>query len=148
MYLDPEDQCSNDDLHEDLGENVDNEVMMIFLARQLCCDSLGGIKKVFELRDSIPVTEAAFALHAKYGMGELSVMYKYRSTRLPRMLATVLSEIQLYDPSKSWAIPDIQQQFRQFIRAFNTIIAPDNNGQERVSVDATPDSIMKSQTHE
>ena len=67
MYLDPEDQYNNDDLHEDLGENVDNEVMMIFLARQLCCDSLGGIKKVFELRDSIPITEAAFARHAKYG---------------------------------------------------------------------------------
>ena len=148
MYLDPEDQSSNDGLHEDLGENVDNEVMMIFLARHLYCDSLGGIKKVFELCDSIPITKAAFALHAKHGTGELSVMYKYRSTRLPRMLATVLSEIQLYGQSKSWAIPDIQQHFRQFIRAFNTIIAPDNNGQARVSVDATPDSIIQSQTHE
>jgi hypothetical protein len=32
MYLDPEDQYINDDLHEDLGENVGNEVMMICLA--------------------------------------------------------------------------------------------------------------------
>ena len=79
---------------------------------------------MFELRDSIPITEAAFARHAKYGQGELSEIYKYRSARLPRMLATVLSQIQLYGQSKSWAIADIEQQLRQFIHAFNTIIAP------------------------
>jgi hypothetical protein len=101
IYLDPDDQLSNDDLHEDLADNVDGEVMMTFLLRQLCCDSLGGIKKVFDMRDNRPITEAAFASHSKYGQGSPSDIYKFRSARLPRMLATVLSEIQLHGHSKS-----------------------------------------------
>ena len=66
IYLDPEDQSSNDDLHEDLPVNVDSEVMMTFLLRQVCCDSLGGIKKVFELRDNmqyLPATPSTVRAH-------------------------------------------------------------------------------------
>jgi hypothetical protein len=43
---------------------------------------------------------------------------------------------------------DIQQQSRKFIRAFNTIIAPGDSVTERVSVDATPDSIVHARTHD
>ena len=75
IYLDPDDQLSNDDLHEDLPDNVDSEVMMTFLLTQVCCDSLGGIKKVFDMRDNIPITEAAFANHTKYGQGSPSDIY-------------------------------------------------------------------------
>jgi hypothetical protein len=35
IYLDPDDLLNNDDLHEDLPENVDSEVMMTFLLRQV-----------------------------------------------------------------------------------------------------------------
>jgi hypothetical protein len=117
--------------------------MMTFLLRQVCCDSLGGIKKVFDSRDNIPITEAAFASHSKYGQGSPSDIYKFRSARLPRMLATVLSEIQLHGHSRSWSIADIQQQSKQFICYFNTIIAPGAAAAETVSEDATPESIMQ-----
>jgi hypothetical protein len=59
------------------------------------------------------------------------------------MLATVLSEIQLHGHSKSWSVADIQQQSKQFICYFNTIIAPGAAAAETVSEEATPESIMQ-----
>ena len=151
ISLDPEDLLNNDELHEDLPAHVDNEVMMTFLLRQVCCDCLGGIKKIFDVRDSIPLTDAAFASHPKYGQGSTGTLsrdiYKFRSARLPKMLATVLSEIQLHGHTKSWSIDDIQQQSVQFLRSFNTIIAPGDSTAATVSEDATPESIMLASTH-
>jgi len=151
ISLDPDDLLNNDELHEDLPAHVDNEVMMTFLLQQVCCDCLGGIKKIFEVRDSIPLTDAAFANHPKYGQGSAGTLsrdiHKFRSARLPKMLATVLSEIQLHGHTKSWAVDDIQQQLVQFLRSFNTIIAPGDSNAVTVSEDATPESIMMDSTH-
>ena len=99
------------------------------------------------MRDNIPITEAAFASHSKYGQGSADDVYKFRSARLPRMLATVLSEIQLHGHSKSWSVADIQQQSKQFLCSFNTIIAPGESTAETVSEDATPESIMQASAH-
>ena len=147
ISLDPDELLNNDELHEDLPAHVDNEVVMTFLLRQVCCDCLGGIKKIFDLRDSIPITGAAFDSHPKYGQGSAEDIYKFRSTRLPKMLATVLSEIQLHGTTKSWSINDIQQQSIRFLRSFNMIIAPGESTATTVSEDATPDSIMLASAH-
>jgi hypothetical protein len=93
------------------------------------------------MRDAIPIPVVCFAKHDKYGAEGMKLQYQYRAARLPRMLASTLSDLQSVGQANSRSQLDIKQQFEHFIIEFNTSIAP-IGGEHGVSVHATPDTIV------
>ena len=93
MFLGPNDEINQDELHENIPPQTDTEICMTYLAHQLLLDTQGGIKGILAMRDAIPIPVLCFAKHDKYGAEGMKLQYQYRAARLPRMLASTLSDL-------------------------------------------------------
>lgn len=141
VYLDPNEDRVGDNLHELVEDGVDTMVMMVFLTRQLFLDTQGGLRRILELRNSIPITADCFLKDSKYGVDGHEANHNFRADRLPYILATALSELRAFGTSSKWSLPDVQQHMANFVAEFNTIIIP--AGGQPVPSDATPESVMQ-----